>query len=148
METIAPPKPPGTATLLSGNGTINYVSSGAFSRLPVTWASRTEEHNGRTSPEELIAAAHAACFSMAFSGQLARNGTPPEQLEVKAASTFDKVDAGWKIARSDLTVRGRVPGIDEARFAELAERGPRRLPGVGAPSRATSSCRSTRRWSS
>ena len=54
--------------LTSGSGTINYVSSGAFSRLPVTWASRTEQHNGRTSPEELIAAAHASCFSMAFCG--------------------------------------------------------------------------------
>jgi lipoyl-dependent peroxiredoxin len=106
--------------LLNGSGTINYVSSGAFSRMPVTWASRTEEHNGRTSPEELIAAAHAACFSMAFSAQLARNSTPATSLDVKAVVTFDKTDAGWKIARSDLTVRGVVPGIDEARFVELA----------------------------
>jgi osmotically inducible protein OsmC len=106
--------------LLSGNGTINYVSSGAFTRLPVTWASRTEEHNGRTSPEELIASAHAACYSMAFSSQLAKNGTPATKLDVKAVITFDKGDAGWKIARSDLTVRGSVPGIDEAKFVELA----------------------------
>lgn len=106
--------------LISGNGTINYVSSGALSRLPVTWASRTEAHNGKTSPEELIAAAHAACFSMAFSGQLARNGTPPGTLETKAAVTFDKVEAGWKITKSELTVRGTVPGIDQAKFAELA----------------------------
>ena len=106
--------------LLNGSGTINYVSSGAFSRTPVTWASRTEEHNGRTSPEELIAAAHAACFSMAFSGQLARNSTPAETLDVKAVVTFDKTDAGWKITKSELTVRGVVPGIDEAKFVELA----------------------------
>ncbi len=106
--------------LASGNGTINYVSSGAFTRLPVTWASRTEEHNGRTSPEELIAAAHASCFSMSFSSQLAKNSTPATTLEVKAVITFDKGDAGWKIAHSDLTVRGTVPGIDAARFAELA----------------------------
>jgi len=106
--------------LLSGNGTINYVSSGAFSRLPVSWAARTEEHNGKTSPEELIAAAHAACFSMAFSGQLARNATPATTLDVKAVVTFDKTDAGWRIARSELTVRGSVPGIDEAKFVELA----------------------------
>ena len=106
--------------LLSGSGTINYVSSGAFTRLPVTWASRTEEHNGRTSPEELIASAHASCFSMAFSSQLAKNGTPATKLDVKAVITFDKGDAGWKIAKSDLTVRGTVPGIDEARFVELA----------------------------
>ena len=106
--------------LLSGSGTINYVSSGSISRLPVTWASRTEEHNGRTSPEELIAAAHAACFSMSFSSQLAKNSTPATKLEVKAVVTFAKGDAGWKIANSDLTVRGIVPGIDAARFAELA----------------------------
>jgi osmotically inducible protein OsmC len=106
--------------LITGNGTINYVSSGAISRLPVTWASRTEAHNGKTSPEELIAAAHAACFSMAFSAQLARNGTPPGTLETTAAVTFDKVEAGWKITRSDITVRGTVPDIDDAKFQELA----------------------------
>jgi osmotically inducible protein OsmC len=108
-------------TLLEGSGTIDYVSSGAFSRLPVTWASRTEEHNGRTSPEELIAAAHAACFSMAFSSRLAKNSTPATTLSVKAVITFDKGDAGWKIARSDITVRGDVPGIDQATFTALAE---------------------------
>lgn len=106
--------------LMSGNGTINYVSSGAFSRLPVSWASRTEDHNGKTSPEELVASAHASCFSMALSGQLARNGTPPTKLDVKAVITFDKTDAGWRITRSDLKVRGEVEGIDEARFVELA----------------------------
>lgn len=106
--------------LVNGTGTINYVSSGAFSRLPVSWAARTEEHNGKTSPEELIAAAHASCFSMAFSGQLARNSTPATMLDVKAVVTFDKTDAGWKIVRSELTVRGTVEGIDEAKFVELA----------------------------
>ncbi len=106
--------------LQSGSGTINYVSSGAFSRLPVSWAARTEEHNGKTSPEELIAAAHAACFSMAFSAQLARNSTPATALDVKAVVTFDKTDAGWKIAKSELTVRGTVEGIDETKFVELA----------------------------
>jgi osmotically inducible protein OsmC len=107
--------------LLNGSGTINYVSSGAFSRMPVTWASRTEEHAGRTSPEELIAAAHAACFSMAFSARLAKNSTPASNLDVKAVVTFDKGDAGWKIARSDITVRGDVPGIDAATFDRLAQ---------------------------
>ena len=107
--------------LINGSGTIDYVSSGAFSRMPVTWASRTEEHNGRTSPEELVAAAHASCFSMAFSSGLARNGTPARQLDVKAVVTFDKTDAGWRITRSDLTVRGTVDGIDAAKFTELAE---------------------------
>jgi osmotically inducible protein OsmC len=110
-----------TGDLVNGSGTINYVSSGAISRLPVTWAARTEEHNGRTSPEELIAAAHASCFSMAFSARLAKNGTPAAKLDVKAVITFDKGEAGWKIARSDISVRGEVPGIDAARFTELAE---------------------------
>ena len=62
--------------LISGAGTIRYVSSGTITRLPVTWASRTEAHDGRTSPEELLAAAHASCYAMSFAGRLARNGTP------------------------------------------------------------------------
>ncbi len=107
--------------LTSGSGTINYVSSGAFSRLPVTWASRTEEHNGRTSPEELIAAAHASCFSMAFSARLGKNGTPPAKLDTKVVITFAKGDAGWKIATSTITVKGDVPGIDLDTFKALAE---------------------------
>jgi lipoyl-dependent peroxiredoxin len=107
--------------LTSGSGTINYVSSGAFSRLPVTWASRTEQHNGRTSPEELIAAAHASCFSMAFSARLGKNGTPPAKLDTKVVITFAKGDAGWKIATSTITVKGDVPGIDLETFKALAE---------------------------
>ena len=107
--------------LQSGSGTINYVSSGAFSRLPVTWASRTEDHNGRTSPEELIAAAHASCFSMAFSARLGKNGTPPAKLDTKVVITFAKGDAGWKIATSTITVKGDVPGIDLETFKALAE---------------------------
>ena len=117
--------------LLNGSGTINYVSSGALSRMPVTWASRTEEHNGRTSPEELIASAHAACFSMAFSSRLAKNGTPATRLDVRAVITFDKGDAGWKIARSDITVRGEVPGIDAATFTSARRRRQGQLPGLG-----------------
>jgi osmotically inducible protein OsmC len=106
--------------LMSGTGSINYVSSGAFTRLPVTWASRTEAHDGRTSPEELIASAHASCVSMAFSGALARNGTPATSLTVTAVVTFDKTDAGWRITKSELTVAGVVPGLDQAKFAEIA----------------------------
>ena len=107
--------------LASGSGLIKYVSSGVFSRLPVTWAARTEAHNGKTSPEELLAAAHSACFSMSFGSRLAKNGTPAQNLDVRAEVTFDKTDAGWGIASSALTVRGRVAGIDQARFAEIAE---------------------------
>lgn len=110
-----------TGDLMSGSGSIDYVSSGAFSRQPVSWAARTEEHKGKTSPEELIAAAHASCFSMAFSNGLAKNGTPATKLNVKATVTFDKTDAGWGIAKSEIEVRGQVPGLDQAKFAELAE---------------------------
>jgi osmotically inducible protein OsmC len=108
--------------LQTGSGMILYVTSGAIARLPVSWAARTEAHGGKTSPEELLAAAHASCFSMALSARLAKNGTPPENLQVVAKVTFDNPDgAGWKVASSALTLRGRVPGIDEAKFRELAE---------------------------
>jgi lipoyl-dependent peroxiredoxin len=108
--------------LMTGSGRIDSVGSGAISGLDVTWASRTEEsESGRTSPEELIAAAHAACFSMAFSGKLAKNGTPATKLDIKCVVSFDKGDAGWGISKSELTVRGTVPGIDQAKFAELAD---------------------------
>ena len=93
----------------------------AFRELPVTWASRTEEANGRTSPEELVAAAHASCFSMALSGGLGRRGTPSERLEVSATVTFDQVEGGWRVVSSALTVRGQVPGISEGDFREAAE---------------------------
>jgi osmotically inducible protein OsmC len=97
------------------------TTSGAVAGLPVTWASRIEAHDGRTSPEELVAAAHASCFSMAFAAGLARNGTPPERLAVSAAVTIAQAEGGWRVVSSALTVRGRVPGVDAARFAELAQ---------------------------
>ena len=106
--------------LASGSGMIKYVTSGVFSRLPVTWAARTSAHDGKTSPEELLAAAHAACFSMAFSARLGKNGTPPTLLDVTAAVTFDQVDGGWKVTTSKLSVTGTVPGIDQETFDRLA----------------------------
>jgi lipoyl-dependent peroxiredoxin len=105
-------------SLLEGAGTIDRVGSGAFGPLDLTWASRTEEPDGRTSPEELIAAAHASCFSMALSSELAKAGSPPERLETSAAVTFMP---GTGITRSALRVRGTVPGMDEATFLEHAE---------------------------
>jgi lipoyl-dependent peroxiredoxin len=106
-------------SLLEGGGTIERVGSGAFGPLDVTWAARAEEQQSeRTSPEELIAAAHAACFSMALSGGLAKAGTPPERLETSATVTFVP---GTGITKSALTVRGSVPGMDEAAFAAAAE---------------------------
>ena len=110
-----------SGALASGQGVVSASTSHAFTDLPVTWASRTARSDGKTSPEELVAAAHAACFSMAFSGGLARAGTPPERLEVSAEVTFDKLDAGWRVISSALTVVGVVPGISEADFRAAAE---------------------------
>jgi lipoyl-dependent peroxiredoxin len=106
--------------LQSGSGQVTASTSGAFSRLPVTWASRTESADGRTSPEELLAAAHASCYSMALSSDLAKAGSAPESLEVTAEVTFDRVDGKWTVVASKLTVVGRVPGIDAGRFREIA----------------------------
>ena len=107
--------------LIKGSGQTTAVSSGAFSSLPVSWAARTEESGGKTSPEELVAAAHASCYAMAFSAGLGRASTPPERLDVSATVTFDKVGEGWKVVSSALTVRGRVPGIDAEAFKKAAE---------------------------
>jgi osmotically inducible protein OsmC len=107
-----------SGSLLEGAGTITSVGSGAFGPLDVTWASRTEDSNGRTSPEELVAAAHASCFSMALSHGLAQAGTPPEKLDVDATVTFVP---GTGITKSALTVRAVVPGIDEPAFLHAAQ---------------------------
>lgn len=105
--------------LMSGNGTIERVGSGAIGALAVSWSARAEEESGgKTSPEELIAAAHAACFSMALSGALARAGNPPEQLSSSATVTFVP---GTGITRSVLDVEGSVPGMGEEAFREAAE---------------------------
>ena len=107
--------------LATGSGAVSAISSGAFAALPVTWAARTEASDGKTSPEELVAAAHSACFAMALSGNLVRAGTPPERLDVSAEVTFDKLEAGWRVVSSALTVRGRVPGISAEDFNAAAE---------------------------
>ncbi|MBO9523786.1 MAG: OsmC family protein [Nocardioidaceae bacterium] len=106
-----------TGTLFEGSGETTFESSG-IGTYPVSWPSRAEEANGKTSPEELIAGAHSACFSMAFSNALAKNETPAEKLEVSAVVTFVP---GTGITKSALTVVGTVPGLDEAKFSELAE---------------------------
>jgi osmotically inducible protein OsmC len=104
--------------LMGGSGTIDEVGSGAFGPLDVSWPARSEEQSGgKTSPEELIAAAHASCFSMALSGALARAGTPSEQLRTSATVTFVP---GTGITKVALTVRGTVPGMDDAAFAAAA----------------------------
>jgi lipoyl-dependent peroxiredoxin len=107
-----------TGDLMSGSGTIGSVTSGALGPLDVSWPSRAEEPNGKTSPEELIAAAWAACFSMALSAGLARAGTPPERLETSATVTFQP---GEGIIKGALTVTGTVPSLDADGFREAAE---------------------------
>ncbi len=102
-----------------GSGNVTGAS-GALGELPVTWASRTERSDGKTSPEELIAAAHASCYSMALSHGLGEAGTPPEHLDVSAKVTLDLVNGAPTVTRSELTVTGRVPGVDQAAFEQAA----------------------------
>jgi lipoyl-dependent peroxiredoxin len=104
-------------SLMEGSGTIRSTTSGKLGEQKVSWPNRAEDNPDATSPEELIAAAHAACFSMALSAGLARAGTPPEELNTSATVTFQPGDGITKIA---LTVDGRVPGIDDGAFQEAA----------------------------
>jgi osmotically inducible protein OsmC len=107
-----------SGSLLEGGGTIERVGSGVFGGLPVTWAARTGEESGKTTPEELIAAAHASCYSMALSHGLAQGGNPPDSLETSATVTFVPGSGITKIA---LTVKGSVPGVDEDAFGAAAQ---------------------------
>lgn len=104
-------------TLFEGSGTTT-LDSGAAGPLPVTWKARAEEHGSVTSPEELIAAAHSACYSMAFSNALAKNETPATSLDVTATATFVP---GTGITTMELTVVGDVDGISSEDFVALAE---------------------------
>jgi lipoyl-dependent peroxiredoxin len=121
METTRSATASWQGDLLSGSGQVSSATTDHLRDLPVSWASRTEAAQGRTSPEELLAAAHSACFAMALSNGLAKAGFTAERLEVRADVTFAKADNGWKVARSELSVSGRVPGIDEATFVQAAE---------------------------
>ncbi len=107
--------------LFSGGGTIVSSTSGRIKDVGVSWPARTEAPDGKTSPEELLAAAHAACFAMALSAGLGRAGTPPQRLEVSADVTFDKVGEGWRVVSSRLSVKGRVPGATVEAFRQAAE---------------------------
>jgi lipoyl-dependent peroxiredoxin len=104
--------------LMSGTGSIDSVTSGVIGGLDVSWPARAEEPGGKTSPEELIAAAHATCLSMALSHGLAQSGNPPEELKTSATVTFQPGEGITKIA---LDVTGRVPGIDDDAFQEAAQ---------------------------
>jgi len=106
-------------SLMDGSGTIRSTTTGAIGELAVSWAARSEDATaGETSPEELIAAAHAACFSMALSHALAQAGHAPDELDTSATVTFQPGEGITKVA---LTVEGTVPGIDDDAFREAAE---------------------------
>lgn len=109
-----------TDSLAKGSGTLNGAS-GALADLPVTWAARTEEPGGKTSPEELAAAAHSSCFSMALALVLGENKTPPGELVVSAAVTLDEVDGKPTIVSSELTVKGHADGLDAAGFKKMVD---------------------------
>jgi lipoyl-dependent peroxiredoxin len=113
--------------LARGSGTVS-ARSGAVEELPVTWAARTERPDGKTSPEELIAAAHAACYAMAFSNVLNEAGNPPDQLDVEAVVSAELGEEGLRVTSSVLDVTGRVPGMDAAEFERLAQEGERSCP--------------------
>ncbi|MBD0348472.1 MAG: OsmC family peroxiredoxin [Thermoleophilia bacterium] len=111
--------------LMSGDGTIERVGSGVIGGIDVSWSARTEEPNGQTSPEELIAAAHASCFSMALSHALAQAGHAPRELKSSATVTFVP---GTGITRSAIDVEGDVPGVDADAFREAAEQAKENCP--------------------
>ena len=110
-----------TGTLLEGSGTVSSGTTDLFSDLPVSWPSRTEGPGGQTSPEELLAAAHASCFAMALSGGLVRAGTPPNHVHVSATVAFGKVGDAWTVTTSEIDVVGVVPGLDDDGFQAAAE---------------------------
>ena len=113
--------------LMSGSGHVS-LESGAATDAAVNWKAREEGSERETSPEELIAAAHASCFSMALSNVLAKSGTPPARLDTQATATFDKVDGGFRMTTMALHVRGEVDGIDEQGFREAAEQAKENCP--------------------
>jgi len=117
--------------LTTGSGTLESSQSGALSGLPLSFKARFEDETGRagTNPEELIAAAHASCFSMALAHALSENGTPAESLQTKAEVELQpKQGGGFEIRSSALTVAGKVPGLDEQKFKEIAEKAKENCP--------------------
>ena len=113
--------------LAHGSGTVSGAS-GAVTDLPVSWPARVERPDGKTSPEELLAEAHAACFAMAFSHALNEAGNPPDRLAVSAVVSAEYGDDGLKVTASDLDVVGSVPGMDAAQFQRLAQDAERACP--------------------
>jgi osmotically inducible protein OsmC len=106
--------------LLGGGGAVSASTSGIFDNQAITWRARTEASEGKTSPEELLAAAHASCYAMAVSHELSQAGHAPERVDVSVVVSADKTDSGWTVQASAITMRAKVPGIDQATFAEKA----------------------------
>jgi lipoyl-dependent peroxiredoxin len=117
--------------LLHGSGRVKGTS-GALPEMAVSWSARTEASGGKTSPEELLAAAHAACFSMALSAGLSRMQKPPQKIQVTATATFDKVGDAWKVTTMELNVVGTVPGLTAAEFETAAQAAGQGCPISGA----------------
>jgi lipoyl-dependent peroxiredoxin len=113
--------------LISGSGKVS-TKSGVIRDATVKWSSRAEAADENTSPEELIAAAHATCVLMALAGGLARAETPPQRLEAEATATFDKVDEGFQMTTMRITIRGQVDGLDEDGFRQAAEQAKENCP--------------------
>ena len=107
--------------LATGTGTVSAATTGVFRDQPTSWAARTGEPEGVTSPEELLAAAHASCFSMACSNILAKAGTPPTRLAVEVAISADRLEAGFTVTNADIVVRATVPGATRESLAAAAE---------------------------
>jgi osmotically inducible protein OsmC len=116
-------------TIGDGSGTL-ATGGGAEQRLPMDWAARSEEAEGTTSPEELLAAAEAGCYAMSLALGLTRNGTPAERLEVHGVCALDKTDGEheYVISRLSLDVKARVPGLEDDRFQEIAHRADEECP--------------------
>ena len=117
--------------LTEGKGTFT-TGSGALGEQPISWAARTQEPGGRTSPEELIAAAQAACYAMALSNTLNSHGTPPQRLTVNCTCTLDRAGGGVQITQVAIDVVGAVPGLDEAGFEQVAQEAERGCPVANA----------------
>jgi osmotically inducible protein OsmC len=106
--------------LLGGGGAVSASTSGIFDNQAITWRARTEASEGKTSPEELLAAAHASCYAMAVSHELSQAGHAPERVDISVVVSADKTDSGWTVQSSAITMRAKVPGIDQATFLEKA----------------------------
>lgn len=114
-------------SLTEGSGTISS-GSGVLKDLPVTWASRVEQPDGKTSPEELLAAAQAECYAMVLAHLLGQQGKTVEHLEVTAVCTVEQQDGGLKITTMKLDAKGRVPGLHQAAFSRIAQEGEKSCP--------------------